>query len=104
MGSRGNKMNYPEKILPLGALIMENADILSETYEADPDKLASASNVVRAVEAFSFLKEHAEEVQGAFLQILTGSARIIYLENLYELRAEAEPIYFAAKARCEAEA
>ncbi len=87
-------MTYPREIYDINALAVENRDILVDTYEANPELLDGSSKVPMIVEVFRVLKDHATELEGPMLELLAGCAYILYRENFFDKRTEAEAVHF----------
>jgi hypothetical protein len=92
-------MSYPREIYEINALAFENRDILVDSYEADEELLNGASKVPMIVEVFRVLKDHATELEGPMLELLAGCAYILYRENFFDKRTEAEAVHFITHAR-----
>lgn len=95
-------MEILKDLFTINALIMENADILEDPYGMTPEQLSSVSKVDKIVATFDALKEHADELNGAILQIFGSCAYLINDQGFHEKKAEAEPYFWAARDRLNA--
>jgi hypothetical protein len=95
-------MDYPKNLVELHTLAYTNEDVLRETYGLEEGALDTGAMVPEVVALYNLLKDDAENINGAILQIFASAAYHIQKHNFFALGHEAEPLFFAARDRLSA--